>query len=153
MLNPGMTPSTKKLIRIQTIILFLGTIYAWSKLLPQFATFSPNPFLTACLYGSLGFLVALFWSVFVYQQPTERSERYLRNFLLFCVLFAASVVTYEAFVYYHLFGLRTNAFICTPGVHPLETPCFTGMVFFITAFLASLVATRTLPGSSDRIPG
>lgn len=147
----------EKLLLVQILILFGGTAFAWSKLIPQFVSFSPNPFLTPCLYGSTAFLVVLFWSVRVYQRPSYQSERYLRNLLLFCVAFAASVVSYEAVEYYHLFGPSTNAFICTPGVPPIQTPCFTGMLFFISAFLVSLLATRHLRSSlespSDRIAG
>ena len=135
---------TQTVLLIQTIVLFCGTAFAWSKLIPQFVSFSPNPFLTACLYGSTAFLVVLFWSVRVYQHTTYRSQRYLRNFLLFCVAFAASVVAYEAVEYYHLLGPSTNAFICTPGVPPTQTPCFVGMLFFIAAFIVSIFATRRL---------
>jgi hypothetical protein len=149
---------TKKLLGIQSLLLFGGTIFAWSKLIPQFSNFHalygtlfrfndcvvPNPFLTACLYGSMAFLVALYWSVRVYQNHEYISERRLRNFLLFCVAFAGSVVAYEAVVYYHLFGPSTTAFICTPGVHPLQTPCFYGMLFFIAAFITSIFSTRRL---------
>lgn len=139
----------EKLLLVQTLILFGGSAFAWSKLIPQFISFSPNPFLTPCLYGSTAFLVVLFWSVRVYQRPAHQSERYLRNFLLFCVVFAASVVSYEAVEYYHLFGPSTNAFICTPGVPPIQTPCFTGMLFFIAAFLVSIVTTRHLRPSPE----
>ncbi len=148
----------KKLLLTQALVLFGGTVFAWSKLIPQLRDFwalygtffrvndcvIPNPFLTACFYGSAAFLVALFWSIRVYQSPGYGGERRLRNFLLFCVVFGASVVAYEAVEYYKLFGHSTNAFICTPGVSPLETPCFTGMLFFIVAFGFSVVATRRL---------
>ena len=148
---------TEKLLLVQTLVLFGGSAFAWSKLIPQFVSFSPNPFLTACLYGSTAFLAVLFWSVRVYQKPSYQSERYLRNFLLFCVVFAASVVSYEAVMYYHLFGSSTNVFICTPGVPPTQTPCFVGMLFFIAAFLVSILTTRHLclspEASSDRMAG
>jgi hypothetical protein len=151
------TSSAKQLLVLQALTLFGGTVFAWSKLLPQFMDFQerygtlfrfndltiPNPFLTACLYGSTAFLVVLFWSVRVYQNPSERSERYLRNFLLFCVAFAASVVASEAIAYYEIFAAPISV-TCSPGVPPTETPCFYGMLFFIAAFSISIFATRRL---------
>jgi hypothetical protein len=156
---------TKKLLGIQSLFLFGGTIFAWSKLIPQFTNFQsqygtlfrfhdlyiPNPLLTACLYGSTAFLVALYWSTLLYQNQTYVSERRLRNFLLFCVAFAGSVVAYEAVAYYHLFDSSTTAFICTPGVHPLQTPCFYGMLFFIGAFITSIFSTRRLKSVPETI--
>jgi len=141
------------LLLVQTLVLFGGAIFAWSKLLPQFGDL-PRALATACFYGSTAFLAALYWSCCVYQRPALASERRLRNFLLFCVVFAASVVAYEAIVYYKLFGIGTTVFICTPGVSPLQTPCFYGLLFFIAAFALSVGVTRRLKSSSETIaPG
>jgi hypothetical protein len=153
----------KKLLGIQSLILLCGTIFAWSKLIPQFSNFQslygtlfrfsgcaiPNPLLTACLYGSTAFLIALFWSCSLYRKQKYVSERRLRNFLLFCVIFAASVVLYEAADYYKLFVAGTISVSCSPGVSPLQTPCFYGMLFFIAAFITSIFATRRLKFISE----
>jgi hypothetical protein len=150
-------PHSKNLLFIQSLVLFGGTIFAWSKLLPQIDTFQtlygtlfrfndlavPNPLLTACLYGSTAFLVVLFWSVLVVQRPGYGSQRMLRNALLFCVVFAASVVASEAVEYYKLFDSAISV-TCSPGVPPTQTPCFYGMLFFIAAFITSVYATRRL---------
>lgn len=149
--------TAKHLLGLQSIILFCGTIFAWSKLIPQFIAFYatygtflrfsdcvvPNPFMTACLYGSLAFVVALYWSVRLYLAPSATSERWLRNFLVFCVAFAGSVVLSEAAEYYKLFTGSVSV-TCTPGVPPLETPCFVGMLFFIGALICSTFANRLL---------
>ncbi len=146
------------LLLVQTLVLFGGAIFAWSKLLPQFTNFQslygtllrfndlsvPNPFLTACLYGSLAFLAALYWSCRVFQNPRFASERRLRNFLLFCVIFAASVVAYEAALFYGLLAPGAVPVTCTPGVSPLQTPCFYGLLFFTAAFVTSVFTTRFL---------
>ncbi len=143
----------RNLFIAQALLLFGGTVFAWSALFGQFGNSpffggtGPNPLLTACFYGSVAFLVALFWSVRAYQRPALAGERRLRNFLLFCVAFAASVVAYEAVAFYKLFGVGTNAFICTPGVAPLQTPCFVGFLFFIGAFIVSVCAVRRLNAS------
>ncbi|HQT83082.1 MAG TPA: hypothetical protein PLW99_02960 [Candidatus Paceibacterota bacterium] len=152
------TTDTKNILLVQTLLLFGGTVFAWSATLSQFSTFHslygtlfrftdctvPNPLTTACFYGSTAFLVALFWSVRAYQRPHPVNQRRLRNFLLFCVVFAASVVAYEAVEYYKLFGPPTSAFICTPGVSPVQSPCFTGLLFFIAAFVTAVFAARRL---------
>ncbi len=148
----------KTTLLIQSLFLFAGTIFSWSKLFPQFLNFQalygtvfrfndlsvPNPFLTACLYGSLAFLAALYWSLRVYQRPQWGSGRALRNFLLFCVVFAGSVFLYEAADYYKLLGAGAVSVSCNPGTPPLETPCFTGMLFFVAAFVASVFSARRL---------
>lgn len=141
-----------RLLLAQIVILFCGTIFAWSKSFTQIGNFYyeygtllrfndvaiPNPLTTACIYGSTAFLIALYWSVLLYQNSQHASALWLRNFLAFCVVFAGSVVAYEAIIYYRLFGQSTTTFICTPGVHPLQTPCFTGMLFFLGAFITSI---------------
>lgn len=140
-------------------------MFAWSKLVPQFTNFYamygtffkfsgciiPNPFATACLYGSIAFLIALFWSLSVFQYQNQASERWLRNFLLFCVVFAGTIVLLETATYYKLVA-PTVSVTCSPGASPVTTPCFTGMLFFIAAFLASIFATRHL-STSDRVGG
>lgn len=149
-----MTPARRWLL-LSSALLFFGTVFAWSKLFPQFATFYreygtllrfanctiPNPLTTACLYGSLAFLVALFWSVRVYLDPYPRSIRLLRNFLIFCALFAGTVVLSEMAEFYHWIATPISV-TCSPGVAPVNTPCFTGMLFFIAAALGSFFAVR-----------
>jgi hypothetical protein len=61
---------------------------------------------------------------------------------MFCVAFAGSVVLSEVAEYYHWVA-RTVSVTCSPGIPPLETPCFTGMLFFIAAAVVSIFAVRT----------
>ncbi|MHB0865627.1 MAG: hypothetical protein ACYC1Y_01875 [Minisyncoccota bacterium] len=156
---------TRKLLVSQALMLLLGAMYAWSKLVPQISNFQsaygtlfrfsdiaiPNPLATACLYGSIAFLVALFWSLTVYQKPSLVSERRLRNFLLLCVVFAASVFLSEVAAYYKLFATGISV-TCSPGVTPFKTPCFYGMIFFIGAFISSVYATGRLVSVSETLP-
>ncbi len=131
-------------------------VFAWTNLFSQFANFNalygtifriegctvPNPFLTPCFFGSLGFVAAVFWSVRLWQSASTRSERYLRNFLAGCSVFALSVVTLETMQYYKLIGGASVS--CTPGAAPWTTPCFTGMLVFLFAFIVSAIAVRLL---------
>lgn len=144
---------TKKLLLIQTLLIAAGTIFSWSRVVVQFQTFThlygtifrikdctfPNPLVTACFYGSVAFLVALVWSGILLQNSilNIKNERYLRNFLLFGVFFALSVLTFEFLAYYKVFRTSAPIVICTPGVFPLYTPCFYGMLFFLASYLVA----------------
>ncbi len=155
------TTQARGLVALQTVFLLVGSMFAWSKLVPQVTTFYatyhtffhfvgctvPNPLKTACLYGSLGFIVALVWSLSVYQTTTYLREKRLSIFLLCCSVFAATVVAYEVLIYYKVIAGAISV-SCTPGLSPLASPCFTGMIFFILAYITSLVATRRLQASA-----
>jgi hypothetical protein len=132
-----------------TLILGAGVISAWSALVAQFrdflaaygtlwhasTTFVGNPLLTPCLYGSVAFLAALIWSLALHIRPGEASEKWLGRFLIFGIVFAALVVGYDCADYLHLFSFGIPL-VCKPGVNPLYTPCFRGLLFFIAAYAA-----------------
>ncbi|OGE88290.1 MAG: hypothetical protein A3J07_00660 [Candidatus Doudnabacteria bacterium RIFCSPLOWO2_02_FULL_49_13] len=155
--------STPKLLLLQGVLLLGGMVFAWSRLLGQFQNFQelygtlfrfrdctlPNPILTACFYGSLAFVAAFIWSFTLVQHPTLVSQRRLRNFLLFGVVFAGSVVGYETADYFKWLPGPAVPVSCTPGINPLLTPCFYGLLFFLAAFLVSIVITRRLGASRD----
>jgi hypothetical protein len=140
-----MNARTAEWVRIG--ILGLGVVSAWSALVVQFRTFlaaygtlfhvsttvASNPLLTPCLYGSLAFLGAFAWAIYLYVYPNERSDVWLNRLLLFGVVFAAVVVLYDCADYFHLFRFGVPL-VCTPGVNPLYTPCFRGLIFFAAAF-------------------
>jgi hypothetical protein len=148
----------KTLLLWQSLILVGGTVFAWSKLLGQFDNFKmvygtvfrfkdcviSNPFLTPCFWGSMAFIFATVWAFSNWLKPGYTRQRYLRNFLLFCVFFAGSVVAYEFIEYYKLLGANTVSISCAPGVFPLLTPCFTGLLFFLCAYSWSVGVTRKL---------
>ena len=151
----------KKLFIAQTLILLGGTIFAWSKLIPQLIEFQaiygtlfhfkdcaiPNPLITTCFYGSLAFLAAFIWSARLAWNFNEASARYLRYFLLFCVIFAGSVFSYEVIDYYKIFAGESIPISCSPGVPPFQTPCFYGMLFFLATFVFSIYIARRLSQS------
>ncbi|QQR82757.1 hypothetical protein IPJ70_01445 [Candidatus Campbellbacteria bacterium] len=140
----------------QSFALLGGTVFAWSNVVTQFIDFYdvygtvfrfrdctiPNPLGTACLYGAVAFFVAFVWSLRVLQTLNGTHQKYLKNFLIFCVLFAASVFSLEVAEYYALIPAGTPSVSCTPGAHPLATPCFYGMLFFIASLTSAIVITR-----------
>jgi hypothetical protein len=147
--------SIKTILLVQSFVLLCGTLFAWSKLIPQISNFQalygtifrykdctvPNPFLTACFFGSLAFIVALLWSSRVLQEPSHTKERRLRNFLLFCVIFAGSILLYEFADFYKLFKSGGIPISCSPGEEPWKTPCFFGLIFFLLSYITAIVAT------------
>lgn len=146
----------KRYLYLQTFILLGAVLFSWAALMGQFRNFYaaygtfwrfadcaiPNPLATPCFYGTLAFIASLVWSIFVIGNPTLKLQNRLRNFLLFGVVFALSVLGYEFAEYYHLIGGPVVS--CSPGTFPLLTPCFGGLLFFAVAFGVAAVATKIL---------
>ncbi len=150
---------SKKFLALQSILLGAGVVYSWSKVVIQFETFQkmygtifrikdcayPNPLVTACFYGAVAFLIAFIWSVIVLQSKkvSLKQQTYLRNFLLFGVVFAGSVVTFEFLLYYKIIKTSQPIVACSPGVFPLQTPCFVGMMVFLASFIVAAYIVRS----------
>jgi hypothetical protein len=64
--------------------------------------------------------------------------------LLFGVVFATSVLTYETLVYYKICAPIAQAISCAPGVFPLATPCFFGDLFFLASFVVGFYTARKM---------
>lgn len=146
----GIIIQMKKLLYIQTGILLAGTLFTWSKLIPQvisyfelYGTFfkigglQPNPFLTACLYGSLAMLASFVLSVLLLRNFDPKRQKYLLYLLWFGVAFALAIVSYEFYTFYCAPETTSNFISCSPGVHPLKTPCFAGLLFFLAGALTA----------------
>lgn len=145
---------------LRTFVLGLGVISSWSALAVQFQTFlgeygtllhgstslAANPLLTPCLYGSLAFLVALFWSAMLIVHPSGRSEVWLQRLLIFGIVFAAVVTTYDCAEYLGIFRVGVPI-VCSPGQNPLYGACFRGLIFFALAYGAGVWQMRTRPAA------
>ncbi len=143
----------RNFLALQTIILAGGTLYTWSKLVVQIDNFLmsygsllrfqnciiPNPLVTACFYGSIAMLVAFVWSARITYRYNEQSQKWLRYLLYFGTVFATAVLGFEFLQFYDRLSVEINAIGCTPGVHPLRTPCFIGLLFFLTASINATV--------------
>jgi len=133
-----------------------GAVFAWTTLFGQFERFlgvyhtlfrfadciMPNPLITPCFYGAVAFLVALGWSAYLIVRPSMRGDVWLSRLLLFGVFFALAVLGYEAAEYYKWIDFGGVSVSCAPGVHPLATPCFTGLLFFGAAYALSFAILR-----------
>lgn len=148
----------KKYLLIQTIIIGAGVVYSWSRVVLQFQIFYqkygtifrikdcsyPNPVVTACFYGAVAFAIAFIWSLnlFLHETLNLKRETYLRYFLLFGVFFALSVLGFEFLLYYKIYQPAGPIIACSPGVFPLKTPCFYGMLIFFISFIWSSITIR-----------
>lgn len=138
--------STTDMFRVILVfVLGAGMCSAWYALGNQFAayystvhTFAPpiHPMLTPCFYGSCAFVVAFVWAL-VLVIKKHPITRWVVWFLGFCTIFAGGVVAYESLMYAQI--IPTFIVNCAPGVHPLRTPCFTGMLFFAVSYVLARV--------------
>jgi hypothetical protein len=122
-------------------MLGVGMCVAWYALGNQFAayynaayTFAPpiHPVLTPCFYGSCAFVIVFVWALLIVFRAQQMSI-WLVRLLAFCTVFAGAVVLYESLMYAHI--IPTFVVNCSPGVHPLRTPCFTGLLFFAVSYV------------------
>ena len=144
----------KSLLRLQALVIAGGVLFSWGALMGQFGRFYdmygtffrfrecviPNPMATPCFYGAMAFLASFVWATFLVINFRAGSQKWLSRLLLFGVVFALSVLSYEFLQYYHLLGGPIIS--CTPGVPPWQTPCFVGFLFFVGAFTVSLFVIK-----------
>lgn len=125
------------------VLLGSGMVFAWYALGEQISAYyaagnsfvAPiHPVLTPCFYGSCAFVVAFVWALVLWRTQGT-SHVWMFRFLVFCTIFAAVVVAYESLIYAHV--IPSLPFNCAPGVHPLNTACFTGMLFFMVSAACS----------------
>ena len=146
---------TTKLFRIA--LLAAGALVSWYTVLSQFFTqysycgtvlpasqcLIQSPFVTPCFYGACAFLMAFIASVWMYKRDNDAHEAYLRNFLLFGLVFALSVLTVECAQYFDLLGGPSIG--CTPGSNPLLSPCAAGALLFGGSFALSVRLAQSRP--------
>ncbi len=148
----------KKLLIAQSVVLFMGTLFAWFNVLKNFGRFYqfegtifkikdciiPNPVTEACFYGAIGFLVALTWSIIIYRSQNRINKQwYLFLFLVAGTLFAWFNVAKEFVAYYSVHAGPVLGCSATPITNPFLTPCFTGASLFLVAMvLAGTIYAR-----------
>ncbi len=137
-------------------VLLGGTLFSWyhtALLFKKFFVYHdsllqvtncivPNPIATPCFYGAVAFFGALVWAGLITYGVFPTSFVWLRRFLVFGILFAATVLVYEGMEFYQVIA-PTVSVSCSPGTHPLSTPCFGGLLFFSAAY----VIARVIPSA------
>jgi hypothetical protein len=130
-----------KLQNLLTIILAGGSIFALYTVFNDFVRFQriygtifriencsiPNPVLTPCFYGAIGFVAALILSV-------KKLEKPLNYLLIGGTIFAWSNFGYEVYKFYVTTGVKTScAGVITDNV--FATPCFYGACIYLLALI------------------
>ncbi len=139
----------KKFFVIQSIILFVGVLFAWSTDASDFIRFSNNagvnPLTTPCFYGAIGFLAAYFYSLFVLfavPEKQKRHQKYLVIFLVAGTIFGWGNFTLE-FCKFYFFKNPTSCSGLAVST-PFATPCFYGSVLYLAGLLSSIIVKRKL---------
>lgn len=138
---------------LRLVILVGGAIFAWTTVLTNFSKFYiishtlfvaksfgvTNPALTPCFWGSIGFLVAIFWAYKLL--ANKHTQQYFTWFLVGCNIFAWSVFASEVVRYMRS---ATGTLVTCSGTvtSPLGSSCFVGALFFSAALLTSLLVGK-----------
>lgn len=147
---------------LQTLILLGGVVFAWYTVFGDFHRFfgagytitqfkncgTPNPLATPCFYGAIMFIVALAWSLIILiaadASKNVKSQKYLMWLLLAGTLFAWGNFAYQMYKYY---APHIGPYIGCSGIplkHPIYTPCFTGTMIYLAAFVVSLIFLKMM---------
>jgi hypothetical protein len=135
------------LIAWSTTILALTRFYASEGTLLRFDNIGiPNPMITPCFWGAVGFLVALAWAGSLYSRTRRANPvvgyRMLGWFLVACVLFGWSVVGYES---WRLNQSATGSIIgcmAEPMTSIVQSPCLYGSSMYLAALVAAQLVAR-----------
>lgn len=164
------TMAMKRGYLLQSLVLFGGTIFAWTTVANDFRRFYaiegtifkvqdcaiPNPVTTPCFYGAFAFLVAFVWSVILLKKDGEeqtRGERKLRWLLLASTLFAWGNFSRTLYTFYSTPPAAEKVGCSGQLVSsPFVTPCFYGSMIFLIALVLSFVLLRRRGESSYDVP-
>ncbi|MBN1169307.1 hypothetical protein JXA63_05475 [Candidatus Woesebacteria bacterium] len=145
----------KNKLKVQSVILLFGVIYAWTNVFISFRNFYgfegtifkfrdcylTNPVLTPCFWGAIAFLAAFIWSLRNLKITDEvilkKSQKYLTYLLAFGTVFAFSVFGNEVF---QLLRSDTGEIqTCLGSIdNPLKSSCLYGAIIYLTSFVYAL---------------
>lgn len=129
-------------------------VFAWTTVASDFIRFTNaqgvNPTTTPCFYGAIGFLVAYFYSLFIYfaaEKKQKKHEKYLVIFLIAGTLFGWGNFAWE-FCKFYFFKNPTS---CSGLVvsTPFATPCFYGSMLYLLSLITSLVTFKKFKKIKD----
>ncbi|MFH0873746.1 MAG: hypothetical protein V1846_02790 [Candidatus Komeilibacteria bacterium] len=150
----------KKSWIILTLILAVGTLFAWYTVYNDFSLFYnlegtvlkinncaiPNPVTTPCFYGAFAFLIAFIWSIMLLRKPLQLALQGLKKLLwllVASVLFAWGNFVYSLITFYQTKD-SGQAIGCSGQLvtNPWTTPCFIGACIFLTALVVAVILYR-----------
>lgn len=146
------------LLKLQTVILLLGTVFAWVTVYTDFTRFYnlygsitrisncviPNPLTTPCFYGAIVFLISFFWSIKVLILHIKGidivvSQKNLSYLLFAGTLFAWGNFSYELYKFYNSQAAEKLSCSGIPTDNVFSTPCFVGAVIFLAALILATI--------------
>ncbi len=145
----------RNLLKLQTAILFGGSIFAWHAVYGDFQRYydvestiwkfkdcaAANPLTTPCFWGAVAFVIAFIWSLYIVNNKIQ--HKYLLFLLGGGTIFAWSNFTFGLVKF--LAHQGDGPVIGCSGqvvLNPFDTPCFIGAVIYLIAFVVSLIAFR-----------
>jgi hypothetical protein len=152
---------TKKLQILQMLLLTGGSVFAWTTVIREFGYFKQyegtifkfkdcvvtNPALTPCFWGGVAFLVAMFWSIYIYRLKKKKSvvihQKKLMWLLVASTVFALSVFGTEVVSY--LQSSMKPIQTCSGIVeNPLQSSCFYGSMIFLSSLITTIYINRKI---------
>ncbi len=154
----------KKYSYLEAIVLFIGTIYAWSILYGDFQRFFQSggtlfsfvtkpiahPALTPCFYGAFFFLIAFIWSLYIIKigdvAKAIKQKEYLLILLIGGTIFSWSSNSLNVYKWIKAGG---EEFVGCTGLmssNPFITPCFVGAGLFAVAMIIAIIAYKDQKG-------
>ena len=144
-----------KLYKLQSLVLFIGTVFAWFTVYSDFSRFYrlygsltriqncviPNPVTTPCFYGAFAFLGAFIWSLYLHKMPKEKKivhQKRLSILLIGSTIFAWSNLALEIYNFYiQKAGSKVSCSgVATDNIY--TTACFIGSMIFLVSLIVSL---------------
>ncbi len=142
--------------RILSLVLLIGTLFAWVTVFTDFQKFYgyegtifkldncviPNPVATPCFYGAFAFIGAFVWSLRVAKMSEEekrKHEKFMSWFLSGATIFAWSNFLPDAFNFYTSSGGPVRGCSGQLITNPFITPCFIGSAIFLVALMIGLL--------------
>lgn len=149
----------KKIYQFQSLVLLIGTIFAWFTVYTDFSRFYkfygsltriqncviPNPVTTPCFYGAFVFLAGFIWSLLILKRKTEDQliqQKKLNLLLVAGTIFAWGNFAYEIIKYYLVKSGPKVSCSGIPTDNIFLTSCFYGSVIFLSSLILSIIIVR-----------
>lgn len=149
----------KKIYLAQSILLLIGTLFAWFTVYSDFSRFYnlygnitrisncsiPNPVTTPCFYGAFAFLGGFIWSLYILKVSKEKriiSQKKLNILLIASTIFAWSNLSLEIYKFYSRKTATQVSCSGVPATSIFTTPCFIGSMLFLGSLILSFVINR-----------
>jgi hypothetical protein len=145
-----------KLYKLQSVVLFIGTAFAWVTVYSDFSRFYhlygsltkiqncviPNPVTTPCFYGAFVFLAGFIWSLLILKRNREErsvQQRKLNLLLVAGTIFAWGNFAYETIKFYLVKSGPKLSCSGVPTDNIIFTSCFYGSVIFLLSLVVSTI--------------